>query len=94
MILEEVTDLFPTKSMQLLMYIMEHTDEHLVFSRTYTQMQKDLNVSRVTIASSFKILQNIGVINYLGNSRWKVNLLGEGSDSADGDEYYVRSLGS
>lgn len=94
MLIEDITDrLNPPKSVQILLYLMEHTDKNKVFSRTYKQIQKDLNVSQPTIASTLKKLQSVGSIEYLGGSKWKINLLAESSDSCDGMELYVRHMG-
>lgn len=94
MLIEDITDLLdPPKPVKILLYLMEHTDNDHVFSRTYKQIQKDLNVSQPTIASTLKKLQSVGSITHLGGSSWKINLLQEPSDTADGFDLYVRRLG-
>lgn len=78
---------------QILLYLMQHVDSNFVFSRTYKQIQKDLKVTEPTISSTLKKLQDAGSIEHLGGSRWKVNVLEDGSDTCDGTEWYVRNLG-
>lgn len=94
MLLEDIVEkLNPPKSVRILVYLMEHTDENYIFSRTYKQIQKDLNVSQPTIASTLKKLQDAGSIEHLGGSSWKINLLDCPSDTADGFDIYVQNLG-
>lgn len=94
MLLEDITDVLnPPKPVQILLYLMEHTDDNKVFDRTYKQIQKDLNVSQPTIASTLKKLQSVGSIEHLGGSKWKINILDEFSDICDGMDLYVRHLG-
>lgn len=94
MLLEDIYDrVKPSKAVQILLYLMEHTDDNKIFSRTYNQIQKDLHVSQPTIANTLKKLQSVGSIEYLGGSRWKINVLDCSSDDCDGFDLYVRHLG-
>ena len=80
------------KSVQILLYLMQHADENKIFNRTYIQIQHDLNVSQATITSTLKKLQAIGSIEHLGGSHWKINVLDCLSDTCDGLDLYVQHL--
>ena len=91
MLIEDITSVLkPKKPIMILIYLMEHADDDFIFTGTYSQIQKDLDVSQMTIATTFAKLQEIGSITHLGGSKWRVNLLERTSDTCDGDGIYVR----
>lgn len=87
-----VSELKPKKPIMILMYLMEHADDDFIFTGTYSQIQKDVGVSQMTIADTLAKLRNIGSITYLGESRWKINLLERGSNTCAGADLYIKRV--
>ena len=84
----------PSKSMAVIMYVLQHTDgDTRIFSRTYNQIQKDTGVSQATIAKVFKYMESKGAIEYLGKSRWMNYVVKGASYRCDGPEFYVENKG-
>lgn len=68
-----VSKLTLSKYEEIVFYIIRHTDgDTKIFSRTYAQMQNDLNVSQTTIAETLKVLENTGSIFRAGNGKWYI----------------------
>ena len=60
-----------SKEEEVALYILRNTDgDTKIFSRTYKQIQKDINVSQVTIAKVFKILESNGTLIRAGVGKW------------------------
>lgn len=85
----------PSKSEQLIMYIIQHTDgDTQIFSRTYSRIQKDLGISKNTISRVMNTLQESGTIDYLGGSKWRIKAVTGYSDTCDGPGFYVTNKGT
>lgn len=79
-----------TAQWKVFMYILEHTDgDTKLFVRTYQEIKDDTGVSEMTINKVFKIMQEIGCITKLGNSRWRVDMVEGYSDTCDGIQPFV-----
>lgn len=82
------------KQWEVLMYIIEHTDiETKLFTRTYNQIEQDVQVSQATIAKVFKKLQDNHFIERKGNLGWVVKIRLEPCAAPSPSGYYFRSLG-
>lgn len=58
---------------EVVYYIIRHTDgDTKIFSRSYNQIQKDLNVTAKTVAKVFKLLEANGTLIRAGLGRWYV----------------------
>lgn len=77
-------------STRLLMYVLSHTNTNSkIFHRSYKDIQKDTGVSADTVSRVMKALQDNGAAEYLGDSRWYMHIVTGGSDSYEGDDFYV-----
>jgi len=89
---EAFSKLDMTKSMELLFYLIQNTDvRSKIFRRTYKEIQKDTGASERTIARVIKYLESKGILEHVGTSEWRNNLVEEYSDRCDGEEFYVRN---
>lgn len=60
-----------SKEEEVALYILRHTDgDTKIFSRTYNQIQKDINVTQATIAKVFKTLEANGTLIRAGFGKW------------------------
>ena len=79
-----------SKQVRILMYIISHANpDDRVFSKTYKQISKDLNVSEPTIAKTLKKLESVNTIERVGNGRWLVKVISGYSDTCDGPGLYI-----
>lgn len=63
-----------SKQLDVLIYILEHTKQSdNTFIGTYDKISKDTNVSRPTISTIMKKLQNTNFIKKVQNGVWMVN---------------------
>lgn len=84
-----------SKAMDVAIYVLQHTNAKTkVFNRTYNQIQKDTGASQGTIARAFKYMESIGVLDYLGGSKWINNAVEGYSDNCNGNDFFVVNKGS
>lgn len=88
-----ITSIDKSKATKIMMYIIQHADmETHVFSRTYKQMQADLQVSEMSLAHVFKIFESLGALENVGRSKWLVHVIEETTDDCEGPDFYVTAL--
>lgn len=91
-ILESVYD--DDSGISVLLYIIEHTDpETKIFSRSYSQMEKELHVSSATISRTFKKLSESGVLINTGLGRWYNRIVGRVDDPYEGADVLAEFKG-
>ena len=79
MLLENIYSILkPTPADKVLLYVLEHIDEDLMFCETYDTIQKETGVSQPTIARVFRILEETGSAKHIGKSRWLMDGIAEG----------------
>lgn len=93
MLIDRAMDYFPlSNGAKIVLYILQHTDVNTkIFSRTYNQIQKDLNVSQPTISKVFKTLKENETLIPAGVGKWYVPAVVGYSDTAEGPEIFVRN---
>lgn len=72
-----------SKQIDILIYILEHTEAaNNTFIGTYTKIQAEVSVSRPTVATVMKKLQDNGFIKRVQNGVWQVspNIMMKGSE--------------
>lgn len=78
------------KGTSFVLYVLQHTNPRTkIFSRTYTQIQNDLGVSRVSISQFFKGLEEDGLLVRAGEGKWFVPAVIGKSQTCCGPEWYV-----
>ena len=78
------------KGTSFALYLIQYANpETKIFSRTYKQIQEDLNISQVTISRYFKLLEEDGLIVRAGVGSWYIPAVIGRSDTCDGPEWYV-----
>lgn len=79
----QVLGVLDSKQIDILIYILENTEQaNNTFIGTYDKIQKDVNVSRPTVATVLKKLQEKGFITKVQNGVWQVsaNVMMKGSE--------------
>lgn len=91
MLLDNLWEIFkPDKGAQFLFYLVGNTNgKTRIFSKTYKQISKDLNISEPTIAKYFKRLEEGGSIERVGTGKWLIKAVIGESDTCDGPDCYI-----
>ena len=79
----QILGVLDSKQIDILIYILEHTEAaNNTFIGTYTKIQDEVGVSRPTVATVMKKLQENGFIKKVQNGVWQVspNIMMKGSE--------------
>ena len=79
----QILGVLDSKQIDILIYILEHTEAaNNTFIGTYTKIQAEVGVSRPTVATVMKKLQDNGFIKRVQNGVWQVspNIMMKGSE--------------
>lgn len=79
----QILGVLDSKQIDILIYILEHTEAaNNTFIGTYTKIQDEVGVSRPTVATVMKKLQENGFIKRIQNGVWQVspNIMMKGSE--------------
>lgn len=79
----QILGVLDSKQIDILIYILEHTEAaNNTFIGTYTKIQSEVGVSRPTVATVMKKLQEHGFIKRIQNGVWQVsaNILMKGNE--------------
>lgn len=79
----QILGVLDSKQIDILIYILEHTEAaNNTFIGTYTKIQDEVGVSRPTVATVMKKLQENGFIKRVQNGVWQVspNIMMKGSE--------------
>jgi YesN/AraC family two-component response regulator len=72
-ILDSITSFVGGKKIEIIKYIFEHADSENIYNGSYQDIMDALNISKPTVVSLFKQMQDVGIITKIKNTVYKIN---------------------
>lgn len=73
LLIDAISTFVGGKKIEIIRYILEHTDEDFIFRGSYESIMTTLNVSKPTVVRTFKQLSDTGLVTRIKNKHYRVH---------------------